>query len=142
MRIHHWIAACLPLLLLTTLGALAHNISDQDQTFVERNAGVHFSAFVYLGAKHMVTGYDHLLYLTGVIFFLNRLRDIAIFVSLFAIGHSITLLTGVLLSWQVNASIVDAIIGFSLSTKHSKTWRLQDYFSRWLDVRLAVLLFG
>jgi hypothetical protein len=43
-----------------------------------------------------VTGYDHLLFLLGVIFFLYRLKDAALNVTLFAVGHSATLLLGVL----------------------------------------------
>jgi hypothetical protein len=57
---------------------------------------------MYLGAKHMVTGYDHLLFLAGVIFFLYRLKDVAAYVTLFAVGHSTTLLLGVLLDIRAN----------------------------------------
>jgi hypothetical protein len=78
---------------------------------------VHFVACLYLGAKHMFTGYDHLLFLAGVIFFLYRLRDVALYVSLFAVGHSLTLLLGVLGGIHANAYLVDAVIGFSVVYK-------------------------
>ena len=65
----------------------------------------------------MITGYDHLLYLAGVIFFLYHTRDIALYVTLFAVGHSVTLLAGVLADIHVNVYIVDAIIGLSVVYK-------------------------
>jgi hypothetical protein len=72
---------------------------------------------MYLGAKHMVTGYDHLLFLLGVVFFLYRLQHIAIYVSLFAIGHSTTMILGVWFGWNVSAYLIEAIIGLSVVYK-------------------------
>ncbi|PJI85944.1 HupE/UreJ protein [Yoonia maricola] len=95
----------------------AHGVATQDQGFLANASGVHIGPFVYLGAKHMVTGYDHLFYLAGVIFFLRRLRDVVTFVSLFAVGHSITLLFGVLSGLYVNTYLIDAIIGLSVCYK-------------------------
>lgn len=97
--------------------AHAHGVAVQDQGFLSSASGVHLGPFVYLGAKHMVTGYDHLLYLVGVIFFLGKVRDVATFVSLFALGHSITLLVGVLFGIQVNPYVIDALIGLSVCYK-------------------------
>src|SRR5690606_27105844 len=105
------------LLLACALAApsvLAHGIAGDDQAFLLRATGPHVGAYMYLGAKHMVTGYDHLLFLAGVIFFLYRLKDVALYVTLFAIGHSATLLLGVLGGLHVDAYIVDAIIGLSV----------------------------
>jgi hypothetical protein len=95
----------------------AHGIGGKDALYLQQNSGQAMPIFIYLGAKHMITGYDHLLYLCGVIFFLFRLKEVAIFVSLFALGHSITLLAGVLSGLQVNPFIVDAIIGLSVVYK-------------------------
>src|SRR5207244_1807413 len=99
--------------------------------------------FMYLGAKHMVTGYDHLLFLVGVIFFLYRLRDVVQYVSLFTIGHSLTLLGGVLGGIHANPYVVDAIIGFSVVYK---AFDNMDGFKRFTgfqpNTRLAVLIFG
>ena len=97
--------------------AAAHGIAGADQEFLLRATGAHIGPYIYLGAKHMVTGYDHLLFLAGVIFFLYKLRDVAVYVTLFAIGHSTTLLLGVLGGWHVNAFIVDAVIGVSVAYK-------------------------
>lgn len=98
---------------------------------------------MYLGAKHMVTGYDHLLYLAGVIFFLQRPQDVIKFVSLFAIGHSITLLFGVLAGIHINAYIVDAIIGLSVCYKALENLGvLKKYTGIALDPKIAVFGFG
>jgi len=103
--------------LLASALAQAHGIAGDDQAFLLRASGAHIGPYVYLGAKHMVTGYDHLLFLAGVIFFLYRLKDVALYVTLFAIGHSTTLLLGVLAGWHVNAYLVDAVIGLSVVYK-------------------------
>src|SRR2546422_805998 len=97
------ILVLLAIAMLLPILATAHNVSKRDATFVQANTGAAVAPFLYLGAKHMVTGYDHLLFLVGVIFFLYRLRDVVQYVSLFTIGHSLTLLGGVLVglsSWR------------------------------------------
>jgi hypothetical protein len=98
---------------------------------------------MYLGAKHMVTGYDHLLFLVGVIFFLYRLRDVIRYVSLFTLGHSVTLLAGVLGGVRANPYLIDAMIGFSVVYK---AFDNMDGFKRFFAVQpntqAAVLLFG
>ena len=104
-------------LLLAASPLFAHTIEGSDAAFVENIDGPAIGPFIYLGAKHMVTGYDHLLFLVGVIFFLYRPGHIVQYVTLFAIGHSITLLFGVLADLQVNAYFIDAIIGLSVAYK-------------------------
>lgn len=96
---------------------LAHNIAASDGNFVSSAEGVHFGVFAYLGGKHMITGLDHLLFLAGVVFYLRRLSDVALLASLFAIGHSLTLLAGVLGSWHFNSYAVDAVIAVSVICK-------------------------
>ena len=97
--------------------AFAHAIGGKDAAFVASTKGPAPGAFAYLGGKHMVTGYDHLLFLVGVVFFLRRFRDVAIYVSLFSLGHSITLLSGVLIGFGLNSFLVDAAIGLSVVYK-------------------------
>src|ERR1700676_4612349 len=104
-------------LVCTAVPLLAHNVAARDAAFLRQNQGTQIFPFLYLGAKHMVTGYDHLLFLFGVIFFLYRLRDVAVYVTCFAVGHSITLLAGVLSGIHVNPYLVDALIGFSVVYK-------------------------
>ncbi len=107
----------LTLVLALASAAWGHGVSHEDQSFVEGSSGVRLIPFAYLGAKHMVTGYDHLLFLAGVVFFLYRLRDVAVYVSLFAVGHSLTLLLGVLSGTQVNPFLVDMVIRLSVVYK-------------------------
>src|SRR3954467_1790614 len=106
------------LLILVMPGIVdAHGVSGKDAVFLQNIQGAAIGPLMYLGAKHMVTGYDHLAFLVGVIFFLYRLKDIVQYVSLFTIGHSLTLLLGVLGGIRANAHIIDAIIGFSVVYK-------------------------
>ena len=130
------------LLLLLAVPAFAHDISDSDRAAVAQIVGPAPFAFLYLGAKHMVTGYDHILFLIGVVFFLYRLRDVIIYVSMFTIGHSATLLLGVLLDTGANSYIVDAIIGFSVVYKAFENLGGFRKLGVAIDTKLAVLGFG
>ena len=125
-------------------GALfAHGVAPGDADFLERNAGHALLAFMYLGAKHMITGYDHLLYLLGVIFYLYRPKDIAVYVTLFAVGHSITLLSSVLGEINVNAYLVDAVIGLSVAYKAFENLDgFKRIFNRQPNPKIAVFSFG
>jgi len=131
------------LLVFAACVAVAHNVDKADQAFLEANSGLQIVPFMYLGAKHMVTGYDHLLFLVGVIFFLYRLKDVALYVTLFAIGHSVTLLTGVLAHIDVNPYVIDAIIGFSVVYKAFDNLNgFKTLFGVQPEPRIAVLVFG
>jgi hypothetical protein len=116
---HRAIAICGAVLATMMIAepAFAHNIGGSDAAFVAATRGPAPFPFLYLGAKHMVTGYDHLLFLVGVIFFLFRLKQIALYVSLFSLGHSLTLLAGVFLDLHVDSHLVDAVIGLSVAYK-------------------------
>ena len=121
----------------------AHGLSGEDAVFLLGVDGMAIGPLMYLGAKHMVTGYDHLAFLVGVIFFLYRIKDIVQYVSLFTIGHSLTLLVGVLGGVRANSYVIDAIIGFSVVYK---AFDNLDGFERFLgfqpSTRAAVLIFG
>jgi len=129
-------------LLVQAAPALAHDISQADRAAVQQIEGPAPFAFLYLGAKHMVTGIDHILFLIGVIFFLHRLRDVVIYVSMFTIGHSATLLGGVLLDTGANAYIVDAIIGFSVVYKALENLGGLRKIGLAINTKAAVLVFG
>jgi hypothetical protein len=122
--------------------AHAHGIAGEDQAFLLRATGAHIGPYIYLGAKHMVTGYDHLLFLAGVIFFLYRLKDVALYVTLFAIGHSTTLLLGVLAGWHVDAYLVDAVIGLSVVYKAFENLGGFQRLGFQPSTKAAVLFFG
>lgn len=129
--------------LLATARGDAHGVSGFDALFLQGITGAAIGPLMYLGAKHMVTGYDHLAFLVGVIFFLYRVRDVVLYVSLFTLGHSLTLLGGVLGGFEANPYLVDAVIGLSVVYKALDN---MDVFPRFLgvqpDPRAAVLLFG
>ena len=123
--------------------AYAHGVAEGDQAFIETINGPAPGAFLYLGAKHMVTGYDHLLFLFGVIFFLYRMKDIGLYVTLFAIGHSTTMLFGVLTGISANAYIIDAIIGLSVVYKAlDNLGAFQRWFGFQPNTKAATLIFG
>lgn len=134
------------LLLALAIGAgpaFAHGVEAGDKGYIQETSGIVFWPFVYLGAKHMVTGYDHLLFLFGVIFFLYKMKDIGIYVTMFAVGHSVTLLAGVLANVSVSSYFVDAIIGLSVVYKAlDNMGAYQRWFGFQPDTRGATLVFG
>ncbi len=123
--------------------ALAHGVAEGDKGYIQESSGVLLIPFAYLGAKHMVTGYDHLLFLFGVIFYLYRLKDIGVYVTLFAIGHSSTLLLGVLTGVGVSAYLVDAVIGLSVVYKAmDNLGAFRQWFGVQPNTKVATLVFG
>ena len=139
------VALCTALLALLFLPAelLAHGVAAGDKGYIQEIVGVHLIPFAYLGAKHMVTGYDHLLFLLGVIFFLYRLKDIGVYVTLFAVGHSTTLLLGVLTGVTVSSFLIDAIIGLSVVYKSlDNLGAFQRWFGFQPNTKAATLIFG
>ncbi|OJX46592.1 MAG: hypothetical protein BGO81_04120 [Devosia sp. 66-22] len=136
-------AASLLLVFALSSTAFAHGVAEGDKGYIQEITGVHILPFIYLGAKHMMTGYDHLLFLFGVIFFLYRLKHISTYVSLFAIGHSTTMLAGVFFNIAVSSYLIDAIIGLSVVYKALDNLGA---FQRWLgfqpNTKVATLIFG
>ncbi len=121
----------------------AHAVAEGDKGYIQEVTGIHLLPFAYLGAKHMVTGYDHILFLLGVIFFLYRMKHIALYVSLFALGHSTTMLLGVYFSIGIDSYLIDAIIGLSVVYKAlDNLGAFQRWFGFQPDTRLATLVFG
>tara|TARA_R110001583_G_scaffold195118_1_gene369334 strand:- start:81433 stop:82170 length:738 start_codon:yes stop_codon:yes gene_type:complete len=123
--------------------AFAHAVTAGDKGYIQEISGVNLLPFVYLGAKHMMTGYDHILFLLGVIFFLYRLTHIGIYVSLFALGHSTTMILGVYFNVEISSYLIDAIIGLSVVYKALDNIGA---FQRWLgfqpNTKVATLVFG
>lgn len=140
-----WLFLCLAFFLWTAVptDAVAHGVTAGDKGYIQETEGPRILPFIYLGAKHMVTGYDHLLFLVGVIFFLYRMKDIGVYVTLFAVGHSTTLLLGVLTGISVSAYLIDAIIGLSVVYKALDNLGA---FRRWFgfqpSTKAATLIFG
>ncbi len=132
----------LAVIVLAATDVSAHGLTGKNATFVQSIQGQAIGPFLYLGAKHMVTGYDHLAFLFGVIFFLYRIKDVVLYVSLFTLGHSLTLLGGVLGGVQANAHIVDAIIGASVVYKAFENMGGFETLGVRPNTRVAVLIFG
>ncbi len=122
--------------------ALAHDVSESDRKAVAGVDGPAFIPFLYLGAKHMVTGYDHVAFLVGVVFYLRRLKDVVVYVSMFTIGHSLTLMGGVLLKTGGNPFLIDAIIGLSVIYKAAENLGAFRKIGWSFDPRWVVLIFG
>jgi hypothetical protein len=128
---------------LPSYEALAHAVAEGDKGYIQEISGVRLLPFIYLGAKHMVTGYDHILFLLGVIFFLYRMKDIGLYVSLFALGHSSTMLLGVYFNVGINSYMIDAIIGLSVVYKAlDNMGAFQRWFGYQPNTKLATLIFG
>jgi len=128
---------------LISVSAYAHGVDDETQSFLSTNKGIAFGPFLYIGAKHMITGYDHLLFLVGVIFFLYRTKEIITYVSFFTIGHSLTLLFGVMADINVNAYIIDAIIALSIIYKgFDNLGGFKKILGKQPNTKAAVLIFG
>lgn len=104
----------LVLCLLIPEAALSHGVSAADQQILENG---NLLSYILVGAKHMVTGYDHLLFLTGVIFYLNNFKDIVRFITVFTIGHSITLISATYLGIKADEHLIDAVIALSVLYK-------------------------
>jgi hypothetical protein len=137
-----WAGALLLVAFLTSL-AEAHGVAEGDKGYIQEITGVHILPFIYLGAKHMVTGYDHLLFLLGVIFFLYRLKDITTYVTLFAVGHSTTMLAGVYFNIAMSSYLIDAIIGLSVVYKAlDNLGAFQRWFGYQPNTKVATLVFG
>ena len=129
--------------LFTSAVVWAHGVDSATKDFLLNNEGMAIMPFIYIGAKHMVTGYDHLLFLVGVIFFLYRTKDVVIYVSLFTLGHSLTLLYGAFNHIQVNAYLIDAVIGFSIVYKgFDNLGGFKKLLGFQPNTKAAVLVFG
>ncbi|MBA6417007.1 HupE/UreJ family protein [Colwellia sp. 6M3] len=127
----------------TSFSLLAHGVDDATKQFLEANQGSAIFPFIYIGAKHMLTGYDHLLFLVGVVFFLFRSKDVLLYVSLFTLGHSITLLYGVFGNIAINPYIIDAIIGLSVVYKgFDNLGGFKRLFNYQPNTKIAVSIFG
>lgn len=143
---HPFFRRTLPLItafgaVFTPLMAHAHNVSEQaQQMMLEGN----LFDVALIGAEHMLTGYDHLLFLLGVLFFLRSFREIVSFITAFTVGHTITLLGATMTGITANAYLVDAVIALTVCYKAAENL---DLFKRWLGVRapnmlLMVAIFG
>jgi len=145
-RVHRlWVRLCLAVVTLLAFAgsAAAHGVATSDAGYIAEITGINLLPFVYLGAKHMITGYDHILFLLGVIFFLYKMEHIGIYVSIFAVGHSTTMLLGVFFNWAISSYLIDAIIGLSVVYKAlDNIGAFQRWFGFQPNTKAATLIFG
>ncbi len=138
-----WLASAGFFFFLLSATSYAHGVAEGDKGYIQEISGVNIMPFVYLGAKHMFTGYDHILFLLGVIFFLYKLKDIGVYVSLFAIGHSSTMLLGVYFGTNISSYLIDAIIGLSVVYKAlDNIGAYQRWFGVQPNTKVMTLVFG
>jgi flagellar biosynthesis protein FlhB len=126
---------CMPLL------GWSHGVS---QSIMDAMASASLMDFIYFGAEHMVTGYDHILFLIGVVFFLSNYTDIFKFITAFTIAHCITLIFATFYGITANAYLIDTVIAFSVIYKGFENL---DGFKKWFSVNapnliLMVFIFG
>ena len=112
----HWVMAGLFVAMLFVMpsSVQAHGMTDADKARI-LEAG--YLEYVFLGAKHMVTGYDHLLFLFGVIFFLSKFSEVVRFITAFTLGHCVTLIGATFLGIQANYFLIDAVIALTVIYK-------------------------
>jgi HupE / UreJ protein len=127
-------ATSLIAVLLIAAPALAHNVTEADQQAM-LEAG--YWGYLVLGAKHMLTGYDHLLFLFGVIFFLTSFKGVVKFVTAFTLGHCITLIAATLMGMQANYFLIDAVIALTVIYK---AFDNLDGFKKYLDMQSPSLI--
>lgn len=99
---------------LIPASAFGHGLTDTDKA---RMLEAGYLEYVWLGAKHMLTGYDHLLFLFGVVFFLTKFGDVLKFITAFTLGHCVTLIGATLLGIQANYYLIDAVIALTVIYK-------------------------
>lgn len=132
-----WLLAIVTLLFVGQ--ALGHGMSEAEkQTIIDGgNLG-----YIWIGATHMLSGYDHLAFVFGIIFFLTRFKDIVKYITAFTVGHSITLIFATFSAIQVNYFLVDAVIALSVCYI---AFHNLDGFKKWLNIKapnMMVMIFG
>jgi hypothetical protein len=128
------------LLLLAAHSVFAHGMSEQEKLAIVEGG---YPQFIWLGATHMLTGYDHLLFVFGFVFFLSSFRDVVKYVTVFTLGHSLTLISATLMGVTANYYLVDAVIGLSVCyIGFENIGGFRKYFEESPNLLWAVFLFG
>lgn len=121
-------------LLLITSQAFAHGMSEAEKQIIIEGGNLHY---IWIGATHMLSGYDHLAFVFGIIFFLTRFRDIVKYITAFTIGHSITLIFATFNAIQINYFLIDAVIALSVCYI---AFHNLDGFKKYLNVKAPNML--
>ena len=128
------------LILITTAFAHAHGMSEAEKQTILQGGNLHF---LKIGATHMLTGYDHLLFIFGIVFFLTTFMDVVKAITAFTIGHSITLVTATLMGVTVNYFLIDAVIALSVCyIGYENIGGFRKFFEKSPNLIWAVFIFG
>lgn len=139
MKWSQWLWALLAFLLATQ--AVAHGMSEEEKRLIVEGGNLQY---MWIGATHMLSGYDHLLFVFGIIFFLTKFKEIVKYITAFTVGHSVTLIWATFNEVQINYFLIDAIIG--LSVVYIAFANL-DGFKKYFDIQppnllVMIVLFG
>ena len=128
------------LILLVTSLAYAHGMSEAEKQTILDGGNLQF---MKIGATHMLTGYDHLLFVFGIVFFLSTFMDVVKTITAFTIGHSITLITATLMGVTVNYFLIDAVIALSVCyIGYENIGGFRKFFEKSPNLIWAVFIFG
>ncbi len=133
-----WIPAAI--VFCTASLAYAHGMSEAEKQTILEGGNLQF---MKIGATHMLTGYDHLLFIFGIVFFLNNYMDVVKTITAFTIGHSITLVAATLMQVTVNYFLIDAVIALSVCyIGYENLGGFRKLFDKSPDFTWAVFIFG
>lgn len=110
LKLSQWLLAIVTMLLVSQ--AFAHGMSEAEKQLIVDGGNLRY---LWIGATHMLSGYDHLLFVFGIIFFLTRFKDIVKYITAFTLGHSATLIYATFMGLQINYFLIDAVIGLSVA---------------------------
>ncbi|MEK9627998.1 MAG: HupE/UreJ family protein [Nitrospinota bacterium] len=120
--------------------ASAHGMSEAEKQSILQGGNLQY---LKIGASHMLTGYDHLLFVFGIVFFLTTFLDVVKYITAFTIGHSITLITATLMGVTVNYYLIDAVIALSVCyIGYENLGGFKKFFEKGLNMIWAVFIFG
>ena len=128
----HWLVAILAMLFVSQ--AFGHGMSEAEKLSIIEGGNLRY---LWIGASHMLSGYDHLLFVFGIIFFLTKFRDIVKYITAFTLGHSATLIFATFNAIQVNYFLIDAVIGLSVAYI---AFANMDGFKKYWDIKPPNLL--
>lgn len=127
-------------LFLIAQSVFAHGMSEADKEAMVKGG---YTQYIILGATHMLTGYDHLLFVFGIVFFLTTFIDVVKYITAFTVGHSITLVSATLMGITANYYLIDAVIALSVCyIGFENVGGFRKYFEQTPNLLLAIFLFG
>lgn len=120
--------------------AFAHGMSEAEKHSILQGGNLQY---LKIGATHMLTGYDHLLFVFGIVFFLTSIIDVIKYITAFTLGHSITLITATLIGVTSNYYLINAMIALSVCyIGYENMGGFKKVFNKGLNMIWAIFIFG